>query len=915
MRYVIGIDLGTTNSCLSYVDTQNPKLSIQQFQIPQHITPDTVEVKAMLPSFCYLPTEHEGSFKLPWKKLPSSYFVGLFAQSHGAKIPTRLVQSAKSWLCHSSTNRREKILPFESADNSIRISPVEATARYLAHLREAWNHLMASGNPDNELEQQEVVLTVPASFDEVARALTAEAAKLAGFKNMTFLEEPQAAFYCWIAQHENTWQKTLKAGDCVLVCDIGGGTTDFSLINVCEDNGKLNFQRMAVGDHLLLGGDNIDASIADFLEKKLREQHPSELNSLQWLQLLAQARLAKEHLLRTDAKQQQPSFQVYLQGTGSNIIQGSLSTEITQEELHALLLKGFFGSYSWEEAVHLKRSSGLRTMGLPYEEEPSITKHLAHFLNQANDSQPIAPDFVLFNGGTMKPEMFQQAILNSLKAWFPSKNPQILPSTSLDLAVGYGAAYYGKVRQNLGGIKIGGGSPRSYYLGLDAKALTLLPRGSEEGDSYEPNQTFYILPNTPVAFHLYTSHVRLHDSQGDLIDIDPEKMHLLPPIHTMLRFGKKQQHGAQKDKIPVHLSVNLTAIGTLELWLKSQNSDHRWALEFQVRTASGQDNSLATVDKQRKDETFEATDLKQAQQIISTCFNQRTLKPSIIITELENILQQPKQEWPPSVLRSLWEPLLQVATSRKQAADYETRWWNLAGFILRPGYGYPLDDARVKDLWKIILGDLKTSKSPEQQIQQWICFRRIAGGLNKGQQMQLAHELIQDLTDKRTGKVNVRNKNEEYQYSEKIRSFASLELIDQSLKTKVGNLLIERITSGKAIPAEYWALGRIGARHLLHGSAINVVSKEAVQKWIQGLLQSKSLDLNQIALLMSQLARKTGNRELNLSQTTIDNILQKFEAHPEQTHLKSILEKEAPLTHSEQNYLFGEQLPVGISLE
>lgn len=914
MRYIIGIDLGTTNSCLSYVDTQNPKLSIQQFLIPQHITPDTVEFKPMLPSFCYLPTEHEGAFKLPWKKQLSPYIVGLFAQSHGAKIPTRLVQSAKSWLCHSSTDRREKILPFESADRSIRISPIEATARYLMHLREAWNHVMSKGNPDYELEQQEVILTVPASFDEVARALTAEAAKLAGFKNMTFLEEPQAAFYCWIAQHEGTWQQTLKAGDCILVCDVGGGTTDFSLIDVKEGGGKITFQRMAVGDHLLLGGDNIDVAIADFLEKKLHSGNNQELNSLQWLQLIAQARLAKESLLKTDFTAPS-SFKVYLQGTGASVIQGSLTTEISKDELQKLLLEGFFGNYSWEDAIKLKRSGGFRTMGLPYEEEPSITKHLAHFLHQAREIEPKSPDFVLFNGGTMKPELFQHAIVESLKNWFPGKSPKILPSSSLDLAVGYGAAYYGKVRQNLGGIKIGGGSPRSYYLGLNSKALTLLPRGTEEGASYEPQETFYVLPNTPVAFHLYTSHVRLHDVQGELIEIDTEKMHLLPPIHTLLRYGKKQQHEAQKEKIPVHLKVSLTAIGTLELWLESQNSEHRWALEFQVRTASGQDNSLATVDKQRQDQTFEAQDLQQAQSIIEDCFKKQSFKPNTVISKLEETLQQNKLEWPPSVLRNLWEPLLQVASLRKQAPDFEVRWWNLVGFILRPGYGYPLDDVRVKDLWKIILGDLKATKSSEQQIQQWICFRRIAGGLNKGQQMQLAHDLLQEMTNKRTGKVELRNKNEEYQYAEKVRAFAALELIDQNLKSKVGNILVERIASGKALPAEYWALGRIGARHLIHGSAVHAVSKETCQKWVSSLMQAKALDLNQSYFMMAQLARKTDNREINLPQTTIDQILAKFDSHPEKERLKSLLENEMPLTQNEQSYLFGEQLPIGISLE
>ncbi|MBA3816999.1 MAG: Hsp70 family protein, partial [Parachlamydiaceae bacterium] len=543
MRYIIGIDLGTTNSCVSYVDTQDPRATIQSFKIPQLVIEGSFEHLPTLPSACYLAAPQEfpkGALNLPWDH-HLNFFVGKFALQQGAKIPTRLVQSAKSWLCHSAANRRDKILPLESDNEEMRISPVEATARYLKHIREAWNHNMARGDVESEFEGQEIILTVPASFDEIARSLTVEAARLAGFDKMNLLEEPQAAFYSWISQHEKDWEKHLSAGSTVLVCDVGGGTTDFSLIEVVVKEGALTFQRMAVGDHLLLGGDNMDAAIAHRLEILLEEEK-HVLSRIQRLRLRHEARNAKEALLKENkGDAEHELYRVLLQGSGSNVIQGALSVTLHAAEVRKSLIEGFLGGYSWAEALQLKKTAGFRSMGLPYADEPSITKHLAHFLssNAGDDHQPKKPDFVLFNGGAMKPPLFQQAIIDNLKAWF-GKEVSVLPSYNLDLAVARGAAYYGKVRQGMG-VRIGGGMARGYYLLLDtkdeqglvvSKAMTLLPRGSEDGSSFEPETTFQLKPNTPVVFQIATSHVRLHDLAGDLIDVDPKEMQMLPPIQT-----------------------------------------------------------------------------------------------------------------------------------------------------------------------------------------------------------------------------------------------------------------------------------------------------------------------------------------------------------------------------------------------
>lgn len=925
MRYIVGIDLGTTNCAVAYVDTLSSHMPIQPWRITQLVAEGYSDAQPTLPSFCYLASQGEwptGALTLPWAANEQDFFVGRFAQTQGAKVPNRLVSSAKSWLCHNAANRREKILPFEFSDKASRISPVEASARYLSHIRQAWNDSYARGNSELELEEQEVVLTVPASFDEVARTLTAEAARQAGFKHLTLLEEPQAAFYSWLAQHEATWHRLLPLGSTVLVCDVGGGTTDFSLIEVAGTVEQPTLQRMAVGDHLLLGGDNMDRTVAHFIEPQLFSEEPS---LLQWMQLIHQARLAKEALLNGEQEQ----FQIILHGTGSSVVKGSQNANLQKSELQKLLIDGFFASYSWEEASNWSKAVGMRTMGLPYEDEPSITRHLARFLKQSCTvgHMPKGPDFVLFNGGTMKSTLFQQAILQALSRWFPAKSIQVLDAYNLDLAVGRGAAYYGKVRRGMG-VKIGGGMPRGYYLGLnlinpdtqkaELRALTLLPRGSEEGASYEPEHTFHLQPNTPVSFQLYTSHVRLNDHAGDIIEVSPEELQLLPPIHTALRFGSRQrQSESSQTSIPVHVHAHLNAIGTLELWLKSLTTEHTWSLQFQLRNAAGQENSLAVLEKRATDELLDNSLQENANLYLKDVFTASSgAKLKSLMDGLENILERPRREWSPSVLRALWEPLLQLSATRNLSWQHEERWWNLAGFLLRPGYGYPLDDFRIKEFWRLLLAELKmtSAKSIEIQIQQWICYRRIAGGLNKGQQMQIAQILLPQIFDKK-GKIVIKGKGEAYRYSEKMRALASFELLEVATKVKIGNALVERILQSDGMPVDFWALSRIGARHLLYGSTANVVPAAMCANWLQKILsQKESIGTAEIFPLLISLARKTDQREINLPRQTIEQILTHFENSDKAEELQKALNEESALSRQEQEFLFGEQLPVGLTL-
>ena len=868
--FIIGIDLGTTNSAVAFSQIDAPKVPIQLFRIPQEGKWSQEETLPLLPSFLYL-------------EEPEGVIIGARAKAQGALTPTRLIVSAKSWLSNAAAHRKEKILPFESVDPKRRLSPVDASAHYLAHIKKMWNRQMAKGNPHLEMEEQTIILTVPASFDAVARALTVEAAAQVGLKHLTLLEEPQAAFYSWLLDHG---QAELKEGDSILVCDVGGGTSDFSLIDVISGEKGLELRRMAVGKHLLLGGDNMDHALFHALEKRLSR----ELSTTQRLSLIAQAREAKEALLNG-----QKSYSIFLSGEGSQVIGGSTATELTYEEIQELLLEGFFGLYPFEEAIVLKKGSGIRQMGLGYEPDPSITKHLAHFLYQ--NGRKTSPTHLLFNGGALKPVIFQNRIVEALQRWFPEGGPvHVLKSSSLDLAVARGAAYFGKLRQEKQSCIVGG-IPRSYYLEIqtesgEKKALTLLSRGANEGTRLVADQLFFLTPNVPIAFELYHSPTRLADLAGDLVTIDEEEMTPLPPIQTLCKFGK----GEQKTALPVRLEIFLTAIGTLELSLLSTSSDHRWKLEFQLNGEGMQKRSL--------DETFDAASLERAQKEVQNAFAVGAqAKLTILMTSLEQVLGDDRRKWSPSALRGLFDELLTHAEKRYLSSLYESRFWNLAGFFLRPGMGYPLDDFRIKQLWKCILEDLKRPKSEEVDIQLWICYRRVAAGFSKGQQMQLFSELN-----------SKKQKLKGYPYAEWLRALAAMELVENASKVKLGGQLLNKIVSGKGEACDYWAIGRLGARQLFHGSAANVISKEVCETWIQALLKAPAATNPHLSFALAMMARKTGHAALDVSTQLVERLA----PHLEGLHLEGsldLLNHQRELTLSEQERFFGDSLPPGLSLK
>lgn len=600
-RYIVGIDLGTTNCVVAYIDTQDTDLehpTIQLLPIPQLVAPGHVEEREMLPSFLYLPTGNEfpaGSLTLPWADdLP--FVVGTLARTRGAEVPGRLIASAKSWLCHVGVDRTAPILPWGGGDDLKKMSPLEVTSHYLSHLRSAWNFSIAKDAPDLALEQQDVLLTVPASFDAAARELTVQAAERAGLSTLRLLEEPQAAFYSWIYAAGERWRKAVKVGDVILVCDVGGGTTDFSLIAVSDEGGELELKRVAVGEHILLGGDNMDLALAYAVQQRLAAKG-TKLDAWQMRGLSQNCRAAKESLLQVDAPKSQP---LTVLGRGSSVIGGTIRTELNYNELETTLVDGFFPQCEPTDMPKAGRRVGFQEMGLPYASDPGVTRHLAKFLTRQRSAEQADHSFahptaLLFNGGVMKAGLLRHRIVEVLNGWLAQEGGaelRTLEGTNLDHAVALGAAYYGLARRGKG-VRIRGGAARAYYIGIETsmpavpgipaplKALCVVPFGMEEGTENDiPGQEFGLVVGEPAEFRFLGSTTRREDHLGQLIEEPGDDIDELSPMETTLSWI-----GQEGVTIPVRLHAHVTEVGTLELWAVSRDETHRWKLEFNVRTA------------------------------------------------------------------------------------------------------------------------------------------------------------------------------------------------------------------------------------------------------------------------------------------------------------------------------------------
>lgn len=939
-RFVIGIDLGTTNCVVAYSDLKSEARSagtvpVAVLGIEQWIAAGQMGARAKFPSFVYLPLPEEsagGALSLPWQSgaEPLLGIEGEFARVRGSQSPTRLVHSAKSWLCHAAVDRTAAILPWGSPIES-KISPVEASARYLDHLRHAWNHHFEGQLAEARFEEQEVIVTVPASFDEVARELTVEAARKAGIDKLTLLEEPQAAFYAWLRDHETNWQEELSEDDLILVCDIGGGTSDFSLIQVEKTlQGPLGFRRIAVGDHLLLGGDNMDLALAHRAEPRLTAG-AKRLDAHQMVALQQACRVAKEALLADGGPE---SHTVAITGRGRSLIGGSMSTAITQEETRELVFEGFLPGVPLSERPKQASGASLSEFGLPYATDAGISRHLAAFLQDAayavraeGDTAipaPLRPTCVLFNGGVFQPPAVRRRVMELLTNWFSESPPRALETdvSALDIAVARGAAYFGSVRRGKG-VRIAGGAARSFYLGLgdQDKVLCVASQGMQEGDIVEvPERTFELLIRQPVHFPFYSSRTRPNDKPGQLVNVDPQTMVPLPPMQTVLQSGKKKE----AEHVKVKLQAVLTEVGTLEVWCVSLEGNRRWRLQFEVRKVE-KDEQLGNTERQSAarvddEELMDAGLLDAASNLIRETFAQlpsqqdpqRTVDR--LVKNLEAELGRSRTSWPIGTLRSLWPAVMESADRRKAEVNYEVRWLNLAGFLLRPGHGYPTDEWRLKDLWRIFILGPQHPRNAQVQSEWWILWRRIAGGLTKGRQTEIYGRVSATLVGKKA-----RGKRLPQEEIEMWRMAASFERLGLKEKRALGEGMLSRIAAGDAQGYELWSLGRLGARTPFHAPIDVVVDLATAEEWTKRLLKAlnkdaKSAGQREAQFALIELARMTGDRTRDLDDPLRQQVLAMLERLGADPETRRAVESVTILRDQDQAMIFGESLPPALRL-
>ncbi|WP_029247074.1 Hsp70 family protein [Schlesneria paludicola] len=969
-RFVVGLDLGTTNSAMAYVDTNETPRRIHTFVTPQIVAPGQIEARETLPSFHYQPAPGEfppDSMRLPWQT-STEYLVGHFARDHGTVVPGRLIGSAKSWLCHNGVDRTADLLPWQGAEDVTRLSPVTASARYLEHFRAAWDHRF----PDHPLAEQDFVLTLPASFDEVARELTIKAAKQAGLQKIVLIEEPQAAFYAWIDKHTDRWEQLVSPGQTILVCDVGGGTTDFTLIRVRKGKDEtIQFHRVAVGDHLILGGDNIDLALAHHLESRV--QPGGQLDPRRWGVLVRSCRALKEVLLGEDPPEK---WTLTLPGSGSKLIGGSIQIPVTRQETESVVAEGFFPEISLD-AKPLASKSGFQEFGLPYAADAAITKYLAAFLTahgsvatddavppNASPSFPVAavrPDIVLFNGGVFASPLLRDRLIHALETWFRSEDstwtPTILENERLDLAVARGAAYYGMVRRGEG-VRIAAGLARTYYIGVETaapttdesgaaptsnvSALCLVPAGIEPGQEVDLSQhQFQLRVSEPIEFPLFVSSTRLTDRAGDLIAVDPEQIKELPPIRTVLKTGKSKD----ATTVAVILKARLTEIGTLDLWCSEVGGKRSWQLLFDVRSATrtelsahqsaaeGQglfENEIVQAARGVIVETFAPerhspipgtvdSKSKQTTHISKPLPSESQEKTASVVKRLEQALSIDRGDWPTSLLRQLWDELIECESGRWASAQHESRWLNLTGFSLRPGYGLALDDWRCSETWKRLQGKLAFATTA-CRAEWYILWRRIAGGLTAGQQLALAAPLISQLKQA-VRQLGAKGKGIDFggnthESSELLRLLGSCELLPISVKHELGDLLLEilgrpRFTALST--ATLWAIGRVGARQPVYGPLNSVVPAESVARWLTKLAEFKLKD-NMVPFTTMQLARKTGDRYRDLDDVARREALRMMDRFAGSDHYRDLVTEVKTLETADQSLIFGEALPKGLRI-
>ena len=917
-HYIVGIDLGTTHTVVAYASTEKNNQTIELLAIEQLVAPGQVAARPLLPSVRYHPAPEElsaadiafPSYGADSQLSESLVVIGEAARLLGAKTKGRFVTSAKSWLSHPSVDHNAAILPWGSSDEVSKVSPIDASASYLAHIRTVWRHKF----PEAPLEEQDLVITVPASFDEAARSLTLEAAKIAGLPRVRLLEEPQAVCYDWLRLHTSTLKQALTDVHLLLVCDVGGGTTDLTLIKVEAGEHEPKLTRIGVGDHLMLGGDNIDLALAHLVESRLGDQN-KRLSAADLSQLLEQCRIAKEQLLAKDAPEQ---VSVTLLGGGSKLIGGSRSVVLTRDEVHTLALDGFFPLSSIDDLPDRKRS-GMVEFGLPYAAEPAISKHIAGFLKlhatastEALKGQGRVPDALLLNGGVFRSQPITERLLSLLNSW-STQPPKLLENKHPELSVAYGAVSYAMARRDKK-LKIGGGSARSYFLLVDTEHSTeqqgicILPRGSEEGDEVIlKDRHFALRLGVPVRFHLASTTGDAEFKPGDIVDIT-DHFYSLPPLAVAFE-GDPSRPNAEAI---VQLAVTQTEIGTLKIeCVAVENKDQRWNVEFQIRKKRG---GLTT--------SVEATlpaQFDSAVEKMQTIFGSKSkhVEPNAIKNlraDLEKQLGMARSEWETPLLRALFTALLESARYNRRSEHHERVWLSLVGFCLRPGFGYPLDDWRVEQLWKQYPQGIQFVNETQNWTEWWTLWRRIAGGLSIEAQEQIFTDISKYLNPAAARQPGVAKQIKTRGYDDIVRLAAVMERLPVDKKIQLGDWLLKRLQKASEPSQTWWAVGRIGARLPFHGSRHNVIPAEIVSVWLQQILAEDWKKNLHAAFAATLIARMSGDRDQDIEDTLREQIVAKLKLSKAPVSWIEMVEHFKELDEREEKQMFGEALPPGLKL-
>ncbi|MDD1621709.1 MAG: hsp70 family protein [Methylococcaceae bacterium] len=910
--YLVGIDLGTTHTVVAYADANDPEKNIHLFEVQQLVVPGEVEERPLLPSVRYHPADGELSDDAGFLTPKDGAVLGEAARVLGAKSQGRLVTSAKSWLSHTSVDHGAAILPWGSDDSVFKVSPLAASASYLAHVRTVWEQRF----PDAPLPKQNVVITVPASFDESARSLTLEAAKMAGLNDVRLLEEPQAVVYDWLRRHAGSIKPSLAGSRLLLVCDVGGGTTDLTLIKIEHGEGEPKLTRIGVGDHLMLGGDNIDLALAHLAESRLRIGD-KKLSTADLSQLLEQCRVAKERLLAEDAPGQ---VAVTLLGGGSRLIGGSKSTALSREEVRQIALDGFLPLSGLRELPDKKRS-GVVEFGLPYAAEPAISKHIAAFLQlhaqaakAALSDEDIVPDALLLNGGVFRSKAMVRRVIDLLASWRGGQAPLLLDNHHPELAVAYGAVSYAIARKDKK-LRIGGGAARSYFLLVDIvdgtssgadqtrRGICILPKGSEEGHEILLNdRQFALRVGQPVRFHLLSGSGDGDYRPGDIAELDDERFHSLPPLAVAFE-------GQQKAEVAVQLLATYTEVGTLQLQCVAvEDAGRRWDVEFQIRKKAS-----ATVSADLP------AQLPQALEKIQAVFGAKSkqVDPQAVKTlraDLEKILAAPRGDWQTPLLRELFTALLEGGKYRRRSEQHERLWLSLAGFCLRPGFGYPLDDWRVEQLWKLYPEGLQFVNEKQNWAEWWTLWRRVAGGLQVDAQRRIFNDIAKFINPASARQTGIAKQSTMRGYEDMVRLAAALERLPVADKTQLGGWLLKRLEKAGEPEQSWWAVGRIGGRILFHGNHHDVIPPAVAADWLGQLLKADWKKQPQAGFAATLVARRCDDRARDIEESLRLQVIDKLKSVKAPASWIDMVAEFKPLDESQEKQVFGEALPPGLRL-